>query len=216
MDRVYRVMRMAAILALPLQMRLQATGAEHLPATGPALLVSNHLGLLDPLAIGVSVTRELHILAKEEVFAWPVIGGLARRSGVVPIQRGKWDIAALAAIEDVLRAGRCALIFPEGTYPKSPRPPALLQFKKGAAWLAARVSAPVVPVAIWGSERVWAPKRGWKPWRRPQVEVRFGAPYFPQLPENHSTQESLQPVADEMARHIRDLLPERYHGYYHV
>lgn len=216
MDLVYRAVRMAAILALPLQMRLRATGTEHLPTMGPALLVSNHLGLLDPLAIGVALSRELHILAKEEVFSWPVIGGLARRSGVVPIQRGKWDIASLAVLEDLLGAGHCVLIFPEGTYPKPPHPPALLKFKKGAAWLAARTHAPVVPVAIWGSERVWTPGRGWKPWLRPQVDVRIGAPYFPHLPENHSGQEALQPVADEMASHIRDLLPEPYHGYYHI
>ncbi len=214
MDRVYRAVRLATRLALPSQMRLRATGAEHLPAEGPALVVSNHLSLIDPLAIGVSLSRPLHILAKEEVFAWPVIGGLARLSGVVPIRRGQWDIAALAALEDVLRAGRCVLVFPEGTYPKPPHPSALLKFKIGAAWLAARVQAPVVPVAIWGSERIWASERGWRPWLRPQVDVRIGAPYVPQLPANQTSRDALQPVADEMARHIRDLLPERYQGYY--
>lgn len=214
MDHVYRAVRLATRLALPSQMRLHAAGTEHLPAEGPALVVSNHLSLIDPLAIGVSLSRPLHILAKEEVFAWPVIGGLARLSGVVPIRRGQWDIASLAALEDVLRAGRCVLIFPEGTYPKPPHPAALLKFKVGAAWLAARVQTPVVPVAIWGSESIWAPARGGRPWLRPQVEVRVGMPYFPHLPANDVSHEALQPVADEMARHIRDLLPEQYHGYY--
>ncbi|HEU0026680.1 MAG TPA: lysophospholipid acyltransferase family protein [Ktedonobacterales bacterium] len=212
----YRVVRVVARLALPLQMRLRATGAENLPAEGPALVVSNHLSLIDPLAIGVSLPRELHILAKSEVFEWPVIGGLARRCGVVPIRRRQWDIAALAAMEDLLRAGRCVLMFAEGTYPKPPRPSALLRFKVGVAWLAAQVRTPVVPLAIWGSEPIWAPERGWKPSPRPQVSIRVGAPYFPDLRANDLSHAALQPIADEMARRIRDLLPERYHGYYHT
>lgn len=212
---VYRVVRMAARLALPLQMRLHATGAEHLPETGPALVVSNHLSLIDPLPIGVALPRELHILAKSEVFDWLIVGGLARRCGVVPIRRGEWDTAALAAMADLLRAGRCVLIFAEGTYPKPPYPPALLQFKVGAAWLAAHVRAPVVPVAIWGSEPIWAPGRGWKLTLRPDVYIRVGEPYWPDLPHDVS-HAALQPVADEMARRVRDLLPERYHGYYRV
>ncbi len=216
MGYIYRATRTAISLALPLQLRLRVSGRENIPAKGPALLVSNHLSLIDPLAIGVSLSRELHILAKSEVFDWPVIGGLARLCGVIPIRRGQWDVAALAVLEEQLRAGHCALIFPEGTYPKPPRPAALLQFKIGAAWVAARVHAPVAPVAIWGSEPVWAPGRGWRPWRRPEVHIRFGQPYFPQFSANHSSYGALRPIADEMARHVRDLLPERYHGYYHA
>jgi 1-acyl-sn-glycerol-3-phosphate acyltransferase len=149
------------------------------------------------------------------VFKWPLIGGLARWCGVVPIERGHWDVAALAAMEDLLRAGRCALMFAEGTYPKPPRPPALLRFKVGAAWLAAKSHAPVVPLAIWGSEPIWAPERGWKPSLRPEVYVRVGEPYCPSIPEGDTSHAALQPVADEMACYVRDLLPERYHGYYH-
>ena len=108
------------------------------------------------------------------------------------------------------------LIFPEGTYAKPPHPAALLQFKIGAAWLAARVRAPVVPVAVWGSERVWTAGRGWRLWRRPHLYVSFGAPFTPQAPVDLSRRDALQPVADEMASHIRDRLPERYHGYYHA
>lgn len=213
---VYRVVRVVAHLVLPLQMRRRATGAEHMPVTGPALVVSNHLSLIDPLAIGVSLSRELHILAKSDIFEWPLIGGLARLSGVVPIRRGEWDTAALAVMEDLLRAGRCVLVFPEGTYPKPPRPAALLRFKVGAAWLAAHTQAPVVPVAIWGSEPIWAPKRGWKPSLRPDVYIRVGEPYFPDLRANDLSHSALQPIADEMARRVRDLLPEQYHGYYHA
>ena len=215
MPRVYRLVRLVTRLVLPLQMRLRVTGSEQAPAQGPTLLVSNHLSNVDPLVIGVALSRELRILAKAEMFGWPIVGPLARGCDVVPIRRGQWDIAALRIIAGKLQAGNVVLIFPEGTYAKPPHPAALLQFKIGAAWLAARVRAPVVPVAVWGSERVWTRGRGWRLWRRPRVYVHFGEPYIPQLPAELSRRDALQPVADEMARRIRDQLPEEYHGYYH-
>jgi 1-acyl-sn-glycerol-3-phosphate acyltransferase len=211
---VYRVAQLAIGFALPLQMRLHVTGRERVPATGPTLLISNHLSLVDPLVIGASLPRELHILAKAELFEWPVIGGLARMCGVVPIWRGHWDVAALVTLEEILRAGHGVLIFPEGTYAMPPHPAALLPFQIGAAWLEARVHVPVVPVGIWGSEQVWMPRRGWRPWHRPQVYVHVGVPYLPHLPANHSSRDALQSVADEMASHICALIPERYHGHY--
>lgn len=216
MPHAYRIVRTATRLALPLQMRLHVAGKEHVPVEGPALLVSNHLGLVDPLAIGASLAQELCILAKAEVFEWPVIGGLARWCGVVPVRRGHRDIAALVALENELRSKHNVLIFPEGTYAKPPHPAALLQFKIGAAWLAARNPIPVVPVAIWGSELVWVRGRGWKPWHRPHVFVRFGVPYLPHPSVNRSSRDTLQLLADEMASRIRDLLPERYHGSYRI
>lgn len=216
MPRVYRLVRLVLSIVLPLQLRLHITGREHVPEQGPVLLVSNHLSNVDPLVIGVALSRELRILAKAEMVAWPIIGPLARWCGVVPIRRGHWDVAALRIIAGKLKAGHAVLIFPEGTFAKPPHPAALLEFKIGAAWLAARVRAPVVPVAIWGSERVWTAGRGWRLWRRPYVYVCFGAPYIPQFPADLSRRDALQPVADEMASRIRDCLPERYHGYYHA
>jgi len=214
MPRVYRLVRLILRAALPLQMRLCVTGEEHVPTMGPVLLVSNHLSTVDPLVIGVALSRELRILAKAEIFDWPVVGPLARRCEVVPIRRGQRDIAALRILADQLKTGNAVLIFPEGTYAKPPDPAALLQFKIGAVWLATRVRAPVVPVAIWGSEDVWTRGRGWRLWRRPPVYVRFGPPYAPHLPVDIGSRDALQSAADEMASHIRELLPERYHGYY--
>ncbi len=211
---MYRVIRAIIGIALPLQVRLHVMGKEYVPKIGPALLVSNHLGLIDPLLIGVSLRRKLRILAKAEIFEWPVIGGLARWSHVVPIQRGKRDLAARARLERALRRGHCVLMFPEGTYPKPPLPAALLPFKTGAVWLAVDTQVPIVPIAVWGSEQVWAPKRGWRPWQRPTAYVRFGEPYYPQQTVDLSSSDARQAIADEMAHRICALLPEPYHGYY--
>lgn len=208
-------MQAAISIVLPLQMRLHVMGQAYVPKDGPALLVSNHLGLADPLVIAVRLRRKLRILAKAEIFEWPVIGGIAQWSRAVPIRRGERDLVARDTLERALREGHCVLMFPEGTYAQPPQPAALLPFKTGAAVLAAQTRVLVVPVAVWGSEQVWSPRRGWRPWHCPEVCVRFGEPYYPQQPASLSSPVALQPVADEMARRICALLPERYHGYYH-
>lgn len=214
MTAMYRIIQRAIRLALPLRMRLRLSGERQLPTMGAALLVSNHLSPVDPLVIGARLPRPLRIVAKSELLDWPVIGGLAQRCGVVPIQRGEWDLTAFATLQDALRQGQYVLIFPEGTYPVPAQPAAMLQFKTGAAWLAAQTRTVVVPVAVWGSEQLWRPTQRWRLWTRPVVHVRIGAPYAPACPAELTSHAALQSVADEMARHICALLPRRYHGYY--
>jgi 1-acyl-sn-glycerol-3-phosphate acyltransferase len=210
---VFRVVRALVRLLLPLQLRLRADGAGRCPATGPALLVSNHLGLIDPLAIGAQLGRPVRILAKAEMFEWPVIGGLARACGVVPVHRGASDRAALRTLGDALARGECVLLMPEGTYPKVPHPPAMLPLKTGAAFLAVRSGAAVLPVAVTGTERVWSRARGWRPWHRPRVTVRFGEPYRPAAPA-HGAKRAYDAIADDMGRRIAALLPDAYRGHY--
>lgn len=92
----------------------------------------------------------------------------------------------------------------------------MLPVKTGAAWLALRTGAAVVPVGIWGTENVWA--RDWRPWRllwrRPRASVAFGEPYRLALPPGVSMKEALGTLADDMARRIAALLPEAYRGAY--
>lgn len=201
-------------LLLPLQARVRADHADRCPRTGPVVIVGNHLGLLDPLIIATHVRRRIRILAKAEVFGWFVLGGLARLGGVVPVRRGASDREALQTLAHVLAQGECVLLMPEGTYPKVPLPPAMLRAKTGAAFLAVRAGAVVLPVGLTGAERLWAPKRGWRLWHRPRVTVTFGEPYRPAMPTGLSTKETYQAVADEMGRRIAALLPPEYRGYY--
>ena len=96
----------------------------------------------------------------------------------------------------------------------------MASFKTGAAWLAVRAGTPIIPVGIWGSERVWAPRREWRFWVRPHVTVAFGKPYVPQAlfnPEQSygsATKVVLQEVTDDMGYRVAALLPEEYRGYY--
>src|SRR5690349_17027314 len=125
----YRFVIAMVRLILPLQMRLRVAGAERCPRSGPLIIVANHLGLLDPAPIAVAVPRTIRILAKSEVFSWPLVGGMARWARIVSVRRGASDREALRQLEAVLARGGCILLQPEGTYAKPPHPSGLLPFK---------------------------------------------------------------------------------------
>jgi 1-acyl-sn-glycerol-3-phosphate acyltransferase len=210
----YRLLRSAASLLLAFQTRLEISGVDRLPGAGPLLLVSNHLGMTDQLAIGAHLPHELRILAKAELFEWPIIGWLARRGEVVPIRRGAADREALRSMLELLEHGAWVLVFPEGTYAEADEPLGMLPVKLGAAWLAWHTAAMIVPVAITGTEVVWSHGRGWRLWHRPRVRVTFGEPYMPIWPEHIPPKAAWRLVADEMAMRIAELLPEEYRGAY--
>jgi 1-acyl-sn-glycerol-3-phosphate acyltransferase len=210
----YRLAVAIVRLLMPLQMRVRIVGAERCPQSGPLILICNHLGLLDPAPIAVAVPRPIRILAKSEVFGWPLVGAMARWARIVPVRRGASDREALRELTAVLERGGCILLEPEGTYAKPPQPVGMLPFKTGAAFLAVRSGAPVLPLALTGTERVWHPNRGWRPWQRPRVTLTFGEPYRPQMQAGLSTKAGYQAAADEMGRRIAALLPEEYRGVY--
>jgi 1-acyl-sn-glycerol-3-phosphate acyltransferase len=155
--------------------RLRREGAEHVPASGPLLLAANHRSFLDPFVIAALTRRPVYYVAKRELFskrwqAW-VLGAL----GAFPIDRGAGDAEAMATARAILRRGDCVVIFPEGT---RIRTGPLGAPRRGVGRLALETGAPVVPVAVLGTEAV---RRGW--WVRPRkVSLRCGAPVrFPEV-----------------------------------
>ncbi|HEX5156853.1 MAG TPA: lysophospholipid acyltransferase family protein [Ktedonobacterales bacterium] len=210
----YSILRSAAKLILAFQMQLEVRGIERVPRDGPLLFVSNHLGNTDQFAIAVRLPHAVRILAKAELFEWPILGWLARRGDAIPIRRGEADREALRTVRDVLQRGAWVLVFPEGTYVDPGEPLGMLPVKTGAAWLAWHTGATVVPVAITGTEVVWSPGRGWRLWQRPRVRVTFGEPYKPVWPKQAAQKLAWRAAADEMAQRIAALLPEGYRGAY--
>jgi 1-acyl-sn-glycerol-3-phosphate acyltransferase len=210
----YWILRALARLLISAQMRLRVVGAERVPRTGPVLLVSNHLGPADHFAVGVRLRRRLRILAKAEIFEWPLLGWLARRAGAVRIRRGESDREALRIASRLLESGECVLVFPEGTYAHPPDPVGMLPLKTGAAWLALRSGATIVPVGLSGIESVWVRRRGWRLFRRAHVTVAFGEPYRLPPALGATRKQTLETVTEEMALRIAALIPASYRGSY--
>jgi 1-acyl-sn-glycerol-3-phosphate acyltransferase len=112
---LYAILKPIAVALMRLLFGLEATGRELVPATGPVLIVSNHVSVLDPPLVGGSVPRPVFFLAKEELFRIPLFGRLIRALNARPVRRDGSDMRALKAALGLLREGRALLVFPEGT-----------------------------------------------------------------------------------------------------
>ena len=139
--------------------RFDIDGTDRIPETGGALLCANHRSYFDPLAVAVTVARRgrpVRGLGKKEVFDAPLVGPIARAMGGIRVDRGTGSEAPLDAAAQALRAGELVAMMPQGTIPRGPaffEPE--LRGRWGAARLAGVTGAEVVPIGLWGTERVW-------------------------------------------------------------
>jgi 1-acyl-sn-glycerol-3-phosphate acyltransferase len=131
---------------LGLTKQLIVIDTRHVPVVGPVILASNHKSNLDPFCIGAAVKRQVHFLAKDELFHNPVVGWYLRKSGSLPVRRGISDRRAIAASAEVLRQGRVLGVFVEGTRRRDIE--GVGAMRAGAAMLSHRAKSPIVPVAI--------------------------------------------------------------------
>jgi 1-acyl-sn-glycerol-3-phosphate acyltransferase len=153
---------------------LDLRGLELVPETGPFLLCSNHVSNYDPLLLGATVPRLMHAMAKAELFRNPLLARYLRACNVFPIRREEADAAALRTALTVLKDGGVVVLFPEGHRSHGAR---MRPFSRGAGYLARRSGAPVLPCAIWGTERVLPPGKLWP--GRAQIHLHFGPTFFP-------------------------------------
>ncbi|NNE12154.1 MAG: HAD-IB family hydrolase [Ilumatobacter sp.] len=138
---------------------IRITGTAKIPTEGPAILVANHRSYFDPMVIGMVVAktgRTVRSLGKKEVFDVPVVGSLAEAMGGIRVDRGTGSDEPLRAAAEALANGEMVAIMPEGTIPRGPaffEPE--LKGRWGAARLAHLSGAPVIPIGLWGTEKVW-------------------------------------------------------------
>ncbi|MFC7406623.1 lysophospholipid acyltransferase family protein [Georgenia alba] len=144
-------------------------GAENLPASGPAIVASNHTGIIDGPLLHGALPRGSHILVKQEFFDSP-LGFLMTLSGQIPVDR-RSGRAALAVAKQMLEEGRVVGIFPEGTRGRGD----VASVRAGVAWLAVQSGAPVVPAAILGTRQT-GDRRGHVPGPRSRLHVALGRP----------------------------------------
>lgn len=155
---------------------LHATGYNHVPRTGPAVIATNHVGYLDFVFVGAAARlsgRLVRFLAKKEVFEHRLAGPLMRGMKHIAVDRFGRANAAVEAAVDALRRGEVIGMFPESTISRSfvPR-----EGKSGAARMAMLAGAPLVPGAVWGSQRILTKDRPKNFQRDIPITVDMGAP----------------------------------------
>ena len=190
--------------------RLEVLGRENLPAEGPLLVAINHFNFADPALILRVVPRQLEVLGGFHTPNGPTWGPLILKLyGNLPVKRGTGARDALRAAEGILAQGGVVGIAPEGgswaTVLRPPRP--------GAAFLAARSGARVVPVGIDGTPDIFPSlRRG----QRARVTVRIGQPLGPFQAAGHGQERrcQLDAIGEQIMRRIAELIPPEHRGYY--
>ena len=178
---VYWLTRAVLQPLIHIYFRLGRYGRTHIPREGAVILAGNHKSFLDPFIIGVCLRRPIYFVAKRELFENRLIGWFLNCLGAFPVRRGESDEEAVATAMAVLARGDAVVIFPEGT---RIRRPGLGTPKRGFARMALESGAPVVPVAVHGTERT---RRGWRI-KPVKVRVRCGRPLtFPRVEEPSPT-----------------------------
>jgi glycerol-3-phosphate dehydrogenase (NAD(P)+) len=164
---LYAVVRVTFQAFFMVYFRMQRIGREHVPAKGPVLITANHRSFLDPFVIACMAPRPMYYVAKQELFANPVAAWFLNALGAFPVARGASDPEMIATAKAILGRGDVVLIFAEGT---RVRPGALGRPRRGVGRLALESGAPVVPVAVIGTEAI---RRGWRI-RPHRVRIRAG------------------------------------------
>lgn len=209
--RVFRVfLRGVTKLLTFLLMRAAVSGLENFPRYGPAIIVFNHLGDADAVLMMATLPYKSPVegIGKIELNEHWLVGPVFRAHGIIWVHRGQPDRKALRAALDGLSEGRMVTLAPEG---RQSVIGGLEEGNAGAAFLALKSGAPIVPVAMTGTENshIYGHVKRWK---RAPVTLKVGKPFF--LPHHTDRQKTLQEGTRLIMETLASLLPESYRGKY--
>ncbi len=168
---VYRLLRVIVHLINRAYWRVEVDGADAVPATGPVILAPVHRSFMDFIAVSEVTRRKIFYMTKEEMWKSPLLGSFLDGVGAFPVHREGADRLALERAQDVLERGDVLILFPEGTRRAGP---VVKDLHEGAAFLAARTGAPIVPIGIGGTAQ--AMPKGSKFVRPVKVHLVVGPP----------------------------------------
>jgi 1-acyl-sn-glycerol-3-phosphate acyltransferase len=189
------------------------TGMHHLPAEGGVIIVPNHISHADPLVSAhfiYDAGRWPQYLGKASVFKVPVIGRVLHKARQIPVERGSVDaVKSLDRLVEAIKDGCAVVIYPEGTTTKEPDlwP---MRGKTGAARLALATGAPVIPVAMWGPQRLFDPRtKKFDVRPRIPVTVHAGPPVdLSRWLDAPPTKATLDEMTEAIMLRLRDMVAE--------
>lgn len=187
-------------------------GWENVPKEGPLIFVANHLSNMDPPIVAALTGRKPGFLAKEELFRVGMFSYLLRLYGAHPLKRGTSDVRALRwATQRLSRMDGALILFPEGT--RSRNGEGLRKALPGAAHLALKTRATIVPIGLTGTERLQNMFKVLAP--RSKQKIKIGKPFRLAEPSpDRPSREHAEAITTEIMVRIARLLPETYQGYY--
>jgi 1-acyl-sn-glycerol-3-phosphate acyltransferase len=199
----YHVCRMIFWVVFHTLWPLKSSGGEYVPRKGAAVIVSNHLSLIDPFVIGYGANRVVSFMGKEELFQIPILGYIVRQLGAFPVDRARRDAASVRLALTVLKAGELLGMFPEGHRSTTGD---MIAFHTGTARLASRTRSPIVPAAVVNTNHAMPPGRFLRPAR---IKVRFGPPFeLTELYDNPKDEAALGRALATIREHIAALQGE--------
>lgn len=209
----YQMSRLVAGPFLRLLARPSVIGAEHIPSSGAAILASNHLSVIDSVYLPLLVERPVSFAAKSEYFTGTglrdrVVGAYLRSTNQLPTDRagGQAAMAMLDAALSLLKAGQLFGIYPEGTRSPDGR---LYRGRTGVGFLALNSGAPVIPVAMVGTDHMLPPGRRIP--RPGKIEIRIGEPLdFAEFRGQPAGARQRRAVTDEVVEAIQKLSGQEY------
>jgi 1-acyl-sn-glycerol-3-phosphate acyltransferase len=206
--RLFRIFaRGLTKLVVLVTMNATVKGMENFPKKGPALIVINHLGDADAILLAASIPVAIDGMGKIELDEHWLVGPTFRAYGVIYVHRGRPDRKAIRAALDGLAEGRMIALAPEGRQSVEGK---LEEGTEGAAFLAMKTGALIVPVAMTGTENENIYNRKW--WRRARVTLSVGKPF--KLIEQADRQRMLREGTSQIMESLASLLPESYVGNY--
>lgn len=205
--RIHRIIKTIALIVIKLVARIDLKGMEHVPLSGALVIVTNHLSSFDTLSmIALGPVRQATAFGAIEHRSDFIAGWALDKLGLIWVRRGEADREAVKIAIDELKAGTAVGVAIEGT---RSRTGGLLPGKTGAAYLANRANAPIVPMVIWGTEQIIS---NLKRLQRSTIHIRIGSVI--QLPEGRANTAQLEAYTDQLMLTMARMLPPEYRGVY--